>query len=97
MEIGDKIMFVPYCNRAGVTGEIKSKPVPGWVVWIHPQLRFAVVERRTKNYTYREAVRLTRAERRMMLNESNSDHEPEGRRGQDGHGPQFGRRASSGR
>lgn len=97
MEIGDKIMFVPYCNRAGVTGEIKSKPVPGRVVWIHPQLRFAVVERRTKNYTYREAVRLTRAERRMMLNENNCDHELEGRRGQDGHGPQFGRRASSGR
>lgn len=94
MEIGGKIMFVPYCNRAGVTGEIKSKPVPGWVVWIHPELRFAVVERRTKNYTYREAVRLTRAERRMMLNENNSDHEPEGRRGQNGHGPQFGRRAA---
>lgn len=97
MEIGDKIMFVPYCNRAGVTGEIKSKPVPGLVVWIHPELRFAVVERRTKNYTYREAVRLTRAERRMMLNESNSDHESEGRRGQNGHGPQFGRRAAAGR
>lgn len=97
MEIGDKIMFVPYCNRAGVTGEIKSKPVPGWVVWIHPELRFAVVERRTKNYTYREAVRLTRAERRMMLNENDRDHEPEGRRGQNGHGPQFGRRAASGR
>ena len=97
MEIGDKIMFVPYCNRAGVTGEIKSKPVPGRVVWIHPELRFAVVERRTKNYTYREAVRLTRAERRMMLNENNSDHEPEGWRGQNGHGPQFGRRAASGR
>lgn len=97
MKVGDKIMFVPYCNRAGVTGEIKSKPVPGRVVWIHPQLRFAVVERQTKNYTYREAVRLTRAERRMMLNENNCDHEPEGRRGQDGHGPQFGRRAAAGR
>lgn len=97
MEIGGKIMFVPYCNRAGVTGEIKSKPVPGRVVWIHPELRFAVVERRTKNYTYREAVRLTRAERRMMLNENNSDHEPEGRGGQNGHGPQFGRRAAAGR
>ena len=97
MKVGDKIMFVPYCNRAGVTGEIKSKPVPGWVVWIHPELRFAVVERRTKNYTYREAVRLTRAERRMMLNENNSNHEPEGRRGQNGHGPQFGRRAAPGR
>lgn len=97
MEIGDEIMFVPYACRAGVTGEIKSKPVPGWVVWIHPELRFAVVERRTKNYTYREAVRLTRAERRMMLNENDRDHEPEGRRGQNGHGPQFGRRAASGR
>lgn len=97
MEIGDKIMFVPYACRAGVTGEIKSRPVPGRVVWIHPELRFAVVERRTKNYTYREAVRLTRAERRMMLNENNSDHESEGRRGQNGHGPQFGRRAASGR
>ena len=97
MEIGDKIMFVPYCNRAGVTGEIKSKPVPGRVVWIHPELRFAVVERRTKNYTYRESVWLTRAERRMMLNENDSNHEPEGRRGQDGHGPQSGRRAASGR
>lgn len=81
MEIGDEIMFVPYCNRAGVTGEIKSKPVPGWVAWIHPELRFAVVERRTKNYTYRESIWLTRAERRTMLNENNSDHEPEGRRG----------------
>lgn len=74
MEIGDKIMFVPYACKAGVTGEIKSKPVPGRVVWIHPELRFAVVERRTKNYTYRESVWLTRAERRM-LNENNSNHE----------------------
>ena len=97
MKVGEKIMFVPYCNRAGVTGEIKSKPVPGRVVWIHPELRFAVVERRTKNYTYWESIWLTRAERRMMLNENNCDHEPEGRRGQNGHGPQFGRRASSGR
>ena len=97
MEIGDKIMFVPYACKAGVTGEIKSKPVPGRVVWIHPELRFAVVERRTKNYTYRESIRLTRAERRMMLNENNSNHELKGRRGQDGHGPQFGRRAAAGR
>lgn len=96
MEVGDKIMFVPYACKAGVAGEIKSKPVPGWVVWIHPEGRFAVVERHTKNYTYRESIRLTRAEGRM-LNENNCDHEPEGRRGKDGHGPQFGRRAASGR
>lgn len=81
MEIGDKIMFVPYCNRAGVTGEIKSKPVPGLVEWIHPEGRFAVVVRRTKHYEYRESVRLSLAERRMMLSENNCDHEPEGRRG----------------
>ena len=80
MEIGDKIMFVPYACKAGVTGELKSKPVPGRVVWIHPELRFAVVERRTKNYTYRESIRLTWAER-GMLNENDSNHEPEGRRG----------------
>lgn len=97
MEIGDKIMFVPYACKAGVTGEIKSKPVPGRVVWIHPELRFAVVERRTKNYTYREAVRLTRAERRMMLNENNCDYEPKGRRRQDSYGHQSGRRAAPGR
>lgn len=59
MKVGDEIMFVPYCNRAGVTGEIKSKPVPGWVEWIHPEGRFAVVVRRTKNYAYRESVRLS--------------------------------------
>ena len=88
MEIGDKIMFVPYACRAGVTGEIKSKPVPGRVVWIHPELRFAVVERRTKNYTYREAVRLTRAERRMLngSNEIYRNHEPKRWRRQDGDG-----------
>ena len=97
MEIGDKIMFVPYCNRAGVTGEIKSKPVPGLVEWIHPEGRFAVVVRRTKHYEYRESVRLSLAERRMMLNENDSNHELKGRRGQDGHGPQFGRRAAAGR
>nr|DAH69794.1 MAG TPA: hypothetical protein [Caudoviricetes sp.] len=80
MEIGDKIMFVPYVCGAGVTGEIKSKPVPGLVEWVHPEGRFAVVVRRTKHYEYRESIRLTRAERRM-LNENNSNHESEGRRG----------------
>ena len=97
MKVGDKIMFVPYVCGAGVTGEIKSKPVPGLVEWIHPEGRFAVVVRRTKHYEYRESVRLSLAERRTMLNENNSDHESEGRRGQDGHGPQFGRRVASGR
>ena len=88
MEIGGEIMFVPYCNRAGVTGEIKSKPVPGRVVWIHPELRFAVVERRAAYYTYRETVRLTRAERRMLngSNEIYRNHEPKRWRRQDGDG-----------
>lgn len=81
MKVGDEIMFVPYVCGAGVTGEIKSKPVPGLVEWIHPEGRFAVVVRRTKHYEYRESVRLSLAERRMMLNENNCDHEPKGRRG----------------
>lgn len=94
MKIGEEIMFVPYANRAGVTGEIKSKPVPGRVVWIHPELRFATVERRTKNYTYRESIRLTRAERRM-LNENDRNHEPERWGGKDRHGAESGGRAAA--
>ena len=46
-QIGDIIRFVPealrYCKEGGY---IKSKTVPGVVVWIHPQRRFLVLERR---------------------------------------------------
>ena len=46
-QIGDTIRFVPealrYCKEGGY---IKSKTVPGVVVWIHPQRRFLVLEDR---------------------------------------------------
>lgn len=64
MKIGDETMFVPHAVRYGMKKEIKAKPVPGVVVWIHPELRFAVVERDTGRYKYRECIRLSRAERK---------------------------------
>lgn len=92
MQVGDKIMFVPYALRAGVHAEIKAKPVPGVVVWIHPEGRYAVVERHTGVYTYRESLPLTRVRRKEHY-ENDRNYEPEGRGRKDRHGPQFGRRA----
>lgn len=66
MKIGDETMFVPHAVRYGMKKEIKAKPVPGIVVWIHPELRFAVVERDTGWYKYRECIRLSRAERTKL-------------------------------
>lgn len=64
MKVGDGAMFVPHAVRYGMKKEIKAQPVPGIVVWIHPELRFAVVERNTGWYKYRECIRLSRAERK---------------------------------
>lgn len=100
MQIGDTVRFVPAALRySAKKNETRAGPVPGRVVWIHPELRFVVVERRTEYYTYRETVRLTRAEKRT-LNENNEiyrNHEPERWGRENGHGSQFGRRAASGR
>lgn len=94
MQVGDKIMFVPYALRAGVSGEIRAKPVPGVVVWIHPEGRYAVVERRTGVYTYRESIPLARVRRKEHY-ENDRNYEPEGRGRKDPHGPQFGRRPAA--
>lgn len=56
--IGDIVYFVPealrYCKAHGY---IKTKSVPGVVVWIHPQRRFMVLERRVApGLTYRESI-----------------------------------------
>lgn len=59
MHVGERIHFVPAALRYGNKTETRADPVPGVVVWIHPECRFAVVERRTAYYTYRETVRLT--------------------------------------
>lgn len=88
MHVGERIPFVPAALRYGNKTEARTDPVPGVVVWIHPEYRFAVVERRTAYYTYRGTVRLTRAERRMLngSNEIYRNHEPKRRGRQDGDG-----------
>nr|DAH73622.1 MAG TPA: hypothetical protein [Caudoviricetes sp.] len=88
--IGDIVYFVPealrYCKAHGY---IKTKSVPGVVVWIHPQRRFMVLERRiAPGLCYRESIFIKTG---RQNNENNRNHEPKGRRGQDRHSPQFSR------
>lgn len=57
-KIGDTVNFIPealrYCKSHGF---IKTKAVPGVVVWIHPQRRFMVLERRiAPGQYYRESI-----------------------------------------
>ena len=90
MQIGDSIKFVPFVMRYNKgNSEIQSSAVPGRVVWIHPEGRFAVVERTTRYYTYRECI----PAKRRIIDEDNCDHEPERRGRQNGVGPKFGRRS----
>lgn len=90
--IGDIVYFVPealrYCKAHGY---IKTKSVPGVVVWIHPQRRFMVLERRVApGLTYRESIFIKNG---RQLNENNRNYESEGRSGENRHIPQFGRRS----
>lgn len=92
-EIGDKIMFRPtfLCQDTDGRRLRSREPVPGRVVYVHPQGRYLVAERRVDDrYTYREAFKLTKGGEQL---ENDSDYEPEGRRGKNGDGPQSGRRA----
>ena len=95
MQIGDKVMFIPFVLRYAKDTELKTPSVPGIVVWVHPKGRFAVVERRTGIYAYRECVRCGKTkEDEVQKRENNSNHEPEGRRGKNGNIPHFGRRSA---
>lgn len=90
-KIGDTINFVPealrYCKSHGY---IKTKSVPGVVVWIHPQRRFMVLERRiAPGLCYRESIFIRSG--RNQTNENDRNHEPQGRSGENRHRPQFGR------
>lgn len=91
--IGDKIMFHPVFMHVDKDGRrlAGKPPVPGRVVYVHPQGRYLVAERRVdERYAYREAILLTKGE---VRNDDDSDYEPEGRRGKNGDGHQPGRRA----
>lgn len=90
MQIGDNINFVPFVMRYNKgNSELQSSAVPGRVVWIHPEGRYAVVERTTKYYTYRECIPV---KRRIIGDEDNCNYEPERRGRKNGVGPKFGRR-----
>lgn len=89
MQIGDSINFVPFVMRYNKgNSELQSSAVPGRVVWIHPEGRYAVVVRTTKYYTYRECIPV----KRRSIDEDNRDNEFERRGRKNGVGPKFGRR-----
>ena len=95
MQVGDVIKFRPFALRYAKGAELNAPFMPGTVVWVHPQGRFAVVERRTGFYTYRECVPVNRTMRKEVQScENDSNYELEGRRGQNRNCPHFGRRAA---
>lgn len=57
MQVGDKITYIPFVLRYAKDTELRAPSVTAPVVWVHPEGRFAVVERRTGRYAYRECVR----------------------------------------
>lgn len=89
-KIGDTVNFIPealrYCKSHGF---IKTKAVPGVVVWIHPQRRFMVLERRiAPGLCYRESIFIKTG---RQNNENNRNNEPKGRRGKNSYGARLGR------
>lgn len=89
-KIGDTVNFIPeslrYCKSHGF---IKTKSVPGVVVWIHPQRRFMVLERRiSPGLCYRESIFIKTG---RQNNENNRNNEPKGRRGKNSYGARLGR------
>ena len=91
--IGDKIMFHPVFMHVDKDGRrlAGKPPVPGRVVYVHPQGRYLVAERRVDDrYTYREAILLAKGE---VRNEDDGNHELKRRCRENGDGHQPGRRA----
>lgn len=90
-KIGDTVNFIPealrYCKSHGF---IKTKSVPGVVVWIHPQRRFMVLERCVSpGQCYRESIFIRSG--RSKTDENNRNHESKGRRGKNSYGARLGR------
>lgn len=91
-QIGDTISFIPEALRYYKEGGyVKTKMVPGVVVYIHPQRRYMVLERRiSPGRVYRESIFIKNGRQR---NENDCNHESEGRGGKNRHGPNFNRRS----
>lgn len=56
MQVGDKVTYIPFVLRYAKDMELRAPSVTASVVWVHPAGRFAVVERRTGRYAYRECI-----------------------------------------
>lgn len=47
MQVGDKVTYVPFVLRYAKDTELRAPSVAAPVLWVHPEGRFAVVERST--------------------------------------------------
>lgn len=56
MQKGDEVTYVPFVLRYAKDTELRAPSVTVPVVWVHPEGRFAVVERSIGRYRYRECV-----------------------------------------
>lgn len=56
MQTGDEVTCVPFVLRYAKDTELLAPSVGAPVVWVHPEGRFAVVERNTGRYRYRECI-----------------------------------------
>lgn len=56
MQVGDKVTYVPFVLRCAKDTELRAPSVAAPVLWVHPEGRFAVVERSTGRYRYRECI-----------------------------------------
>ena len=56
MQKGDEVTYVPFVLRYAKDTELRAPSVTAPVVWVHPEGRFAVVERSTGRYRYREYI-----------------------------------------
>ena len=56
MQVGDKATYIPFVLRYAKDTELRAPSVAAPVVWVHPEGRFAVVERSIGRYKYRECI-----------------------------------------
>lgn len=95
IKVGDIVNYQPFVLHYEKDMVLKATGKPCRVVWIHPRGIYAVVQRDTDLYSYRETIWLeNQQDRRGTSNENNRNYEPKGRGGEDRHVPHFGRRAA---
>lgn len=56
MQVGDNVTYIPFVLRYAKDTELRAPSVVAPVVWVHPEGRFAVVERSIGRYRYRECI-----------------------------------------